>query len=100
MKLWDTKKRTIVWQASLATLVTAAAIFLSSGPASAYVACNRAGDCWHTDTRVHFPHVRLAFHSDKWWDRRRTDARYHWHDPDNDHDWHHGYWEGGTWHKV
>jgi len=21
-----------------------------------------------------------------------------WHDVDNDHDWHHGYWDHGNWH--
>ena len=25
----------------------------TAGGASAYVVCNRFGDCWHTDSRVH-----------------------------------------------
>lgn len=98
MKHYESQKA--LWHASLATLITAGAIALWSGPATAYVACNRAGDCWHTDNRVHFPHVRLAFHSDKWWDRRKSDSHYHWHDADNDHDWHHGYWDHGAWHST
>ena len=84
----------------LAAGLAAAGLVGTAGGTSAYVACNRFGDCWHTDTRVHFPHVRLAFHSDKWWDQRKSNAHYHWHDPDNNHDWHHGYWDHGTWHNV
>ena len=71
---------------------------LFSAPASAYVACNKDGDCWHTDSQVNFPGVTLSFHDDKWWDTNRTDSQYHWHDADNDHDWHHGYWSRGEWH--
>jgi hypothetical protein len=78
----------------------AAAISVSGLPAAAYVACNRFGDCWHTDTRVHFPHVRLTFHNDSWWDRHRHNTRYTWHEIDNSHDWHRGYWDRGTWHTL
>ena len=78
----------------------AAASSLVAVPASAYTACNKEGDCWHTDTRVHFPHVSLSFHNDKWWDAHKTNARYHWHDTDNDHDSHHGYWAHGEWHAT
>jgi hypothetical protein len=81
-------------------LAAASALSLAAAPAAAYTVCNRDGDCWHTDTRVHFPHVRLSFHNDKWWDAHRNNARYHWHDMDNDHDWHHGYWSHGEWHST
>lgn len=84
----------------LATALTAAGLAGSIGSASAYVACNRVGDCWHTDTRVHFPGVRLSFHPDTWWDHHKTDTHFTWHDVDNGHDWHHGYWDHGTWHAV
>ncbi|HEX4270720.1 MAG TPA: hypothetical protein VHZ32_05005 [Rhizomicrobium sp.] len=70
-----------------------------AAPASAYTACNREGDCWHTDSRVHFPGLTLSFHDDKWGDTHRNDTHYHWHDADNGHDWHHGYWRGGEWHS-
>ena len=59
-----TQRLKALWQASLATLITAGAIALWSGPATAYVACNRSEDCWHTDTHVHFPNVHLALHSE------------------------------------
>lgn len=77
-----------------------AGVLVAASPASAYVVCNRFGDCWHTDTRVHFPHVRLSFHNDKWWDRHRNSAHYTWHEIDNSHDWHHGYWDRGTWRSL
>ena len=81
-----------------AMFVTASGLCLSA-PASAYTACNRQGDCWHTDTRVHFKGASLSFHNDKWWDRNSHNAHYHWHETDNSHDWHHGYWSRGEWHS-
>jgi len=86
-------------------LATASFVIILSGillgpslSAFAYTACNREGDCWHTDTRVHFPGVKLSFHNDKWADSHRSNSHYKWHDTDNDHDWHHGYWSHGEWH--
>ena len=81
----------------LASALIGAAIGIAA-PASAYTACNRQGDCWHTDTRVHFPGISLTLHNDKWWDTNRNNSKYHWHDADKDHDWHHGYWAKGEWH--
>ena len=89
------KSKTIILASLLAV---AATLPLTGGPASAYTVCNREGDCWHTDSRVRFPGITLSFHTDKWWDSNRNKARYHWHDADNGHDWHHGYWSHGTWH--
>ena len=78
-------------------LALGCAMLFSAVPASAYTACNGNGDCWHTDSRVHYPHVKLSFHNDKWWDSHKSDAQYHWHEADADHDWHHGYWNNGEW---
>lgn len=69
-----------------------------SAPVSAYTACNSGGDCWHTDSRVHYSGVKLSFHDDKWADAHKSEARYHWHDADADHDAAHGYWNKGEWH--
>lgn len=90
----------IVKQPLLAATLALGGLSIAAGSASAYVACNRFGDCWHTDTRVHFPHVRLSFHNEKWWERHRTNSRYTWHETDSSHDWHHGYWDHGTWRSV
>ena len=87
-------------QSLLATAFAIGGIVATADNASAYVACNRARDCWHTDSRVHFPGVRLTFHPDNWWDHHKSNHHYIWHDLDTGHDWHHGYWDHGTWHPV
>jgi hypothetical protein len=60
----------------LTAALAAAGLAGSVGNASAYVACNRFGDCWHTDARVHFPGMRLIFHPDSWWDRHKNNHHY------------------------
>ena len=72
----------------------AGALALSATGAAAYIACNDAGDCWHTDTHVVAPGLHFAYHPDDWYFHRHWgDDRYHW------HDWHdgHGYWRNGVW---
>jgi hypothetical protein len=83
----------------LGLVAAASALCLASTSASAYTACNKDGDCWHTDSRVHIPGVTLSFHNDAWWDKNKSNARYHWHDADADHDSHKGYWASGEWHS-
>ena len=66
-----------------------------SPPASAYIACNHEGDCWHTDERARAPGVRFDYHPDDWYFHR------HW-DADRDHHWREyhegrGYWRNGVW---
>src|SRR5579872_6669374 len=45
----------------LTTVIVAASAILglaaATAPASAYVVCNRDGDCWHSDARVRVPGV-------------------------------------------
>jgi hypothetical protein len=84
----------------LAGALALTGIVSSTTNASAYVVCNRFGDCWHTDNRVHFRGVRLTFHRDNWWDHHKANHHYTWHEIDGSHDWHHGYWDHGTWHAV
>jgi hypothetical protein len=63
-------------------------------PASAYIACNREGDCWHTESRFAPPGVHFEFHPDDWYFHRHWgDARYHWREY---HDGR-GYWRNGVW---
>ena len=73
---------------SLGALVAVAA------PASAYVACNAAGDCWHTDRRVVAPGVTFTYHPDDWYFHRHwDDGRYHWREYHEGR----GYWRNGVW---
>jgi hypothetical protein len=84
----------------LKTLLLAGGLCLGSliaaaAPASAYVACNREGDCWHTDRRVAGPGLRFDYHPDDWYFHRDWDR-------DRDHHWRgyhegRGYWRGGAW---
>ncbi len=43
-------------------------VMASTGSASAYVVCNNAGDCWHTDTRYKYNRdVGATYHNDNWY---------------------------------
>ena len=81
---------------AVAALFGAAAFAATTGGASAYVACNRFGDCWHMDHRYHYdPDLKVQFHDDGWYFHRSWD-----HDRDHrSHDWHdgRGYWRNGLW---
>jgi hypothetical protein len=76
-------------------LAIGCALLFGSAPALAYTACNGSGDCWHTDSRVNFPGVKLTFHNDKWADEHKSDAKYHWHEADADRDAARDYWNNG-----
>ena len=43
----------------VAALIGAGSLAATAGSASAYVVCNRDGDCWHTEARVRVPNTRL-----------------------------------------
>jgi hypothetical protein len=78
-----------------ATAAAAGLAIAFAAPASAYVACNRDGDCWHTDRRVTVPGVTFEYHPDDWYFHQ------HW-DADRDHHWREyhegrGYWRNGVW---
>jgi hypothetical protein len=79
----------------LGAVIGAGALTALVAPASAYIVCNREGDCWHTESRNHAPGVHFDYHPDDWYFHRRWD-----HD---DHvrfrDYHEGrgYWRGGVW---
>ncbi len=78
-------------QGALVTLLGAGAIVATATPASAYIACNRYGDCWHV--REHYtyrPAWGITVHDDNW--RWRDARRHHWREHDG-----RGYWRGGVW---
>ena len=80
---------------ALGTIAAAAATIALAAPASAYIACNREGDCWHTENRVFRPGIRFEYHPDDWYFHRHWDAdrEHHW------REWHEGrgYWRNGVW---
>ena len=80
---------------SAATFLCLAALGASVTSANAYIACNRDGDCWHTERRVAAPGVTFDWHPDDWYFHQ------HW-DADKNRrfrDYHEGrgYWRGGVW---
>jgi hypothetical protein len=79
--------------ATSAALLGFAGLAASTTGASAYVACNHEGDCWHTDSRVHVPGVTFDYHPDDWYFHQHWDAGHHWRDYHEGR----GYWRGGVW---
>jgi len=65
---------------------------LVSTVASADVACNRYGECWHVNDRLTYPAgVGITFHADNW--AVRHHHGYHWRHDRNDR----GYYRNGVW---
>ena len=80
--------------ALLGAMTGAGALVAMTLSASAYVACNREGDCWHTESRFAPPGVHFEFHPDDWYFHRHWGGdRYHWHDYHEGR----GYWRNGVW---
>lgn len=81
------KIRTIV----LGALAGAGALAAMAAPASAYVSCNRSGDCWHTTDRYDYrPAFGITVHDDSW--KWRQHERYRWREHEG-----RGYWRNGLW---
>ncbi len=72
------------------------ALALSAPAASAHIACNRYGECWHTSARyTNYPRgLGIRFHDDSW--QANHQRRYRWRDnPQDDHGYYaHGQWRG------
>jgi hypothetical protein len=91
-----TRVHKLMMQGAIVALVGVGVLATMAAPASAYVVCNRFGDCWHTDHRYHWDRdLRVEVHPDDWYFHR---------DWDNDRDrhwraWHEGrgYWRNGVW---
>ena len=86
-------------QSAIAAIIGMSAVAATATAASAYVVCNRYGDCWQTSQRYHFPihlGVRYQDGSDNYWHRHHQGHR--WHD-DNNRD--NGYWDRDrSWHNY
>jgi hypothetical protein len=78
---------------AFAALMATGALVATAVPASAYVACNHEGDCWHTEARVAVPGVRFDYHPDDWYFHQRWDANRHYRDYHEGR----GYYRGGIW---
>jgi hypothetical protein len=82
-------------QGAIAALLSAGALAVTAGAASAYVVCNQT-ECWHTDHRYHYgTNVQVEYHPNNWFFHNDWDH-------DTNHKWrgHHegrGYWQNGAW---
>ena len=85
---------------AVVALIGLGVVVSGSTSASAYVVCNRSGDCWNTSQRYQYPsELGIRFYNNRY----RSD-RYrhrHWHDKrtwrDEHHDSDRGYYRDGVW---
>jgi hypothetical protein len=86
---------------AIAGVVAAGAMVASISVASADVACNAYGECWHTKERfavtVYPPELGIQFYGDDWRREHEHDAHFHWM---KDRDDEHGYYSHGEWHTF
>jgi hypothetical protein len=77
---------------ALGAIAGTAAMFALAAPASAYVACNGRGDCWHVSERYNYhPGWGVRIHDDNW--RWRARDHYRWREHAG-----RGYWgRNGVW---
>jgi hypothetical protein len=68
---------------------------VSAASASAEIACNREGECWHIKGKANFykPEHGVEIHPDSWkWGK---DEHFKWHEHEG-----HGFWKSGVWIKL
>ena len=80
--------------AVLAGLLAAGAVTATATSASAYIVCNRAGDCWHSHYRPAYG-PGYNYHPDDWYFHRTWagDPNRRWHEFHEGN----GYWRDGAW---
>jgi hypothetical protein len=75
----------------IAAAVGAATIALTATSASAWIVCNRFGECWHTHVQYAFrPEFGVVVHPDGW--RWGPGEHFVWHEHVG-----RGYWRNGVW---
>jgi hypothetical protein len=83
-----TLKSALVTGALAAVMASTAVV----STASADVACNRAGECWHVRDHLNYPGgVGITFHADNWANAHHR--YYHWRQDRFDR----GYYRNGVW---
>ena len=77
---------------ALITTLAAGALVAGGTAATADVACNHMGECWHVHDRLTYPaELGVVFHDDTWAAAHRH--HYHWRHDRFDH----GYYRNGVW---
>ena len=81
--------RNVLTSATAAAIFGAAALFSSS--ASAAIACNREGECWHTaKVYSYHPEYGVTIHESNW--RWGPSEHFTWREHTG-----RGYWRNGVW---
>jgi len=77
-----------------AIFVSAAALALAATSASAEIACNDEGECWHIKGKADYkPEHGVHVHPDDWKWGEKEHLKWREHEG-------HGYWHGGTWIEI
>jgi hypothetical protein len=77
-------------------LGAACALALQSSSASAEIACNAQGDCWHVREVHHFrPEFGITIHPDSWRWAEHEHQKYRWREHEG-----RGYWREGRWIEI
>jgi len=72
-------------------LAGAALLSISAVTATADIACNSEGDCWHVREHREFkPEFGVVVHPDDW--KWKETEHYRWREHEG-----HGYWRNGIW---
>lgn len=78
---------------ALVTTIAGGALAATATTASADVACNGVGECWHVHERLDYPPtLGIRFHADRWGYAHRH-GYYHWRRDRDDR----GYYRNGVW---
>jgi hypothetical protein len=64
------KEASMTFKTLILGAVAGAAALVLASPASAYIACNSFGDCWHTESRYSRPGLTFEYHPDDWYFHR------------------------------
>jgi hypothetical protein len=76
---------------AVAAVMGASAVALTATSASAYIACNSNGTCWHVHSHyMYHPEYGVVVHPDNW--RWGAGDRYTWREHRG-----RGYWRSGVW---
>ena len=76
---------------AVAAVLGASAVALTATSASAYIACNGEGYCWHVrNSYVYHPEWGVVIHPDGW--RWGAGDHYYWREHRG-----RGYWRHGVW---
>jgi hypothetical protein len=83
--------KTAATKLAAATILGAGILALSTASASAEIACNQEGDCWHVHRHyVYRPEFGIVIHPDGW--RWGDNDHFRWREHPG-----RGYWRNGVW---